>query len=70
MLWLGLSLEKGERLLFNSEDVPERMDTGVGRLNNAQALFTALTIRWTCVGAECNTDKYKIQVEGKHKLLL
>ena len=40
-----------------TEDLPESMDTGVGGSNNAQALSTAVTSWWACMGAKCNTDE-------------
>jgi len=45
---------KAGTVSFNTEDIPERVDTGVGGSNNAQTLSAALTHRWTCVGAKCN----------------
>jgi len=41
---------------FDIEDMPERVDTGIGGSDNTQVLSTTLTLRWKCVGAKCNPD--------------
>ena len=38
--------KKGERVSSNSEEIPERVDTGVGGSNNARALPAAHIQRW------------------------
>jgi len=60
--WVGvysiairLKLKKGGRVSSNTEEIPERVNNGVGGSNNAQALPAAHTQRWTCMGgAKCN----------------
>jgi len=42
----------------NAENIPERLGTGVGGSDNTQAPSAALTQRWTCVKAKCNTGNY------------
>jgi len=47
---------KGGWSSSDTDDIPERQYSDVRRLNNAQALSAARILRWTCVGAKCNTD--------------
>ena len=57
MKWSGvysvaieLKPKKGGRVCSNTEAISERMDTGVGGSNNAQALSAALTHKCIYVG--------------------
>jgi len=44
--------KKGGKVSSKTEEIPERVDTGVGGSNNARALPATHTQRWTCVGGK------------------
>jgi len=44
---IGPRPKKGGRVSSDTEELPERVDTGVGGSNNARALPVAHTLRWT-----------------------
>ena len=52
------SQKYGGRVSSNTEGIPEKMDIGVGGLNNAQVQPAALILRGICVEAKRNTDDH------------
>ena len=58
-MWSGVVTrskpKKGGRVSSNTEDIPERVDTGIEGSNNTQALCCSHP-RWKRMGAKCHTD--------------
>jgi len=49
---IRLKPKKEGSVVSNREEMPERVDTGVGGSNNARTLLAAHTQRWTCIGGK------------------